>query len=100
MSPEPRYFDYNLILLVSLNASWLSESHPAACHFLIIGTTSLVGVMWRNDSIRGHCLLADRQRNGGAEHVVGIIVPLGFGEPFGIATIAFQHTVCVAQPSR
>jgi hypothetical protein len=42
------------------------------------------------DDIIGHSALADPQRNGGAEDVIGIIVPLGSGEPFGIAGPSFS----------
>jgi len=70
---------------------------PLACRYV---KSSIPFHQRRNGSIRGHCALADPQRNGGAEDVIGIIVPLGFGEPFGIATIVFQHTACVAQPRR
>src|ERR1700736_4032100 len=35
------------------------------------------------------------QRNGGAEDIIGIVMPLGFGEPFGVAAIAFRHTVSI-----
>jgi hypothetical protein len=34
-------------------------------------------------------VLTDRQRNGGAEDVVGIVLPLGLDEPLNIAAIAF-----------
>jgi hypothetical protein len=33
---------------------------------------------------------ADWERDGGAKHVVGIITPLGFDEPFGSATKALR----------
>ena len=32
-----------------------------------------------------------RQRNGGAEDVVGIVIPLGLDESLGIAAVAFRH---------
>src|SRR5215469_18775659 len=40
-------------------------------------------------------LPADRQRNGGAEDVTGIVVPLGGDQPVGIGTIALCQTVQV-----
>src|SRR6516165_158648 len=43
----------------------------------------------------GHCALTDRQRNGRAKDVVGIVAPLGGDQPVGIGTIAFCHTVRV-----
>src|SRR5215831_3724277 len=45
-------------------------------------------------------LPADRQRNGGAEDVTGIVAPLGGNEPFGIGTIAFCHTVRVVSDKK
>ena len=38
---------------------------------------------------------ANRQRNCGAEDVVGIVVPLGGDEPVGIGAIAFCHKIRV-----
>ena len=46
----------------------------------------------RTLSSPGHCPV-ERQRNGREEYVVGIIMPLSFDEPFGIAAVAFQHTI-------
>ena len=40
----------------------------------------------------GHCPVA-WQRNGREEYVVGIITPLSFDEPFGIAAIALRHAI-------
>ena len=40
-----------------------------------------------------------RKRDGGAEHVVGIIMPFGFDQPFGVATIALRRAVRVAPAS-
>ena len=37
----------------------------------------------------------DRQRNGGAEDVVGVVTPLGFDEPLGVGTVASRDTVGV-----
>jgi hypothetical protein len=37
-----------------------------------------------------------RQRNGGAEDVIGIVAPLGLDEPFGVTAIALRLTVRVA----
>src|SRR6202023_3696739 len=37
----------------------------------------------------------DGQRNGRAEDVVGIVMPLGFGEAFDIGTIAFCYPLRV-----
>jgi hypothetical protein len=37
----------------------------------------------------------DRQRNGGAEDVVGIVISLCSDEPLDIAAVAFRHTVRV-----
>ena len=39
---------------------------------------------------------ADWERDGGAKHVVGIIMPLSFDEPFGIATKALRCALHVA----
>ena len=36
------------------------------------------------------------QRDGGAEDVVGIVVPLGADEPVDVASIASRHAVRVA----
>ena len=44
----------------------------------------------------GHRVLTDRQRNGGAEDVAGIVMPLGFDQPLGVATIAFRRAVRIA----
>ena len=38
----------------------------------------------------------DWQRDGGAKHVIGIRVPLGFDEPFGIATEGLRCAFYVA----
>jgi hypothetical protein len=38
---------------------------------------------------------ADRQRNGGAEDVVGIVMPLGRDQPRGVAAEAFGDAVRV-----
>src|SRR6516165_9396665 len=46
-------------------------------------------------SYAGHCALTDRQRNGRAKDVVGIVAPLGGDQPAGIGTIALRHTVRV-----
>ena len=46
-------------------------------------------------SYAGHFALTDRQRNGGAEDVVGVVMSLGSDEPFGIGTIACCHTIRV-----
>src|ERR1700738_3944254 len=35
----------------------------------------------------------DRQRNGGAEDVVGIVISLGLADPCGVAAIALRGTV-------
>src|SRR6516165_4047354 len=40
----------------------------------------------------GHCPVG-WQRNGREEYVVGIIMPLSFDQPFGIATVAFHHAI-------
>ena len=39
--------------------------------------------------------LLDRQRNGRAKEIIGIVVPLGFDEPLGVAAIAFRRAVRV-----
>src|SRR6516225_7793704 len=46
----------------------------------------------RTLSGRGHCPV-EWQRNGREEYVVGIITPLSFDEPFGIAAIALHHAI-------
>jgi hypothetical protein len=38
----------------------------------------------------------DWQRDGGAKHIIGIIMPLGSDEPFGIATEAQRCALYVA----
>src|SRR5262249_24591261 len=46
----------------------------------------------RTSSDPGHCTV-EWQRNGREEYIVGIITPLSFDEPFGIAAVAFHHTI-------
>src|SRR6516162_4701448 len=48
----------------------------------------------RRSSYVSHCC-PGRQRNGAAENVIGIVVPLGLDQPLGIAPIAFGHAVRV-----
>lgn len=43
--------------------------------------------------MRRQLSLTDRQRNGGTEDIIGIVVPLSFDEPLGVAAIAFRRTV-------
>src|SRR5262249_33524000 len=40
----------------------------------------------------GHCPV-EWQGNGREEHVVGIIMPLSFDEPFGIGAVALRHAI-------
>src|ERR1700738_622466 len=38
----------------------------------------------------------DWQRDGGAKHIIGIVQPLGFDEPFSVATKALRCTLYIA----
>src|SRR6516162_1399937 len=40
----------------------------------------------------GHCTV-DWQRNGREEYVIGIIMPLGVDEPFGIGTVGLHRAI-------
>src|SRR6185295_13154923 len=51
------------------------------------------GMPDRQAASRPAFALTDRQRNGGAENVVGIIATLGLDEPFSVAAVTLQCAV-------
>src|SRR6516162_11589297 len=81
-----------------------SATPPPApgCRSTLMAGTCSQGLGPRPKSARSRPprLPADRQRNGGAEDVAGIVVPLGGHEPLVIGTIAVRHTLRIVRDEK